>query len=80
MHLYNLDFEKCQWIIDSFAVLRKYEEIDHGEFRTRRLTLTAYEAMAEAKKLGTTYKSPLNPPPADPNLCHSNSVAKSVEL
>ena len=32
---------------DSFTVVRKYEERDHGEYRTRRLVLEAYDRMAE---------------------------------
>lgn len=69
-HLYSLDRTQTEWILDSFTVLRRYEERDHNEFRTKRLVLTAYDAMAEAKELGSVYVSPLNPSPADPSLCH----------
>ena len=69
-HLYSLDRTQTEWILDSFTVLRRYEERDHTEFRTKRLVLTAYDAMAEAKELGSVYVSPLNPSPADPSLCH----------
>lgn len=51
-------------------MLRKYEERDHGEFRTKRLVLTAYDAMAKAKASGTVYQTLLSPPPADISLCH----------
>jgi hypothetical protein len=44
-------------VIDSFFVLRKNEERTCGEFRTRRLVLAAYDAMATG-----TYGSPLDPP------------------
>jgi hypothetical protein len=70
LHLYDLRKEHVDWVLDSFTVLRKYEERDHGEFRTKRLVLTAYDAMAKAKATGTTYQTPLSPPPADPSLCH----------
>jgi hypothetical protein len=47
-------------------VLRKIEERTRGEFRTRRLVLAAYDAMATG-----TYSSPLDPPaghgPRHPN-------------
>nr|WP_170541148.1 N-6 DNA methylase [Ruegeria arenilitoris] len=69
-HLYGLDREQAEWILDSFTVLRKYEERDHEEFRTKRLVLTAYDAMAVAKQSGVAYQTPLSPPPADPSLCH----------
>lgn len=71
MHLYQLTRTQAEWLIDSFAVLRKYEERDFGEFKTRRLVLEIYDAIAEAKRTGTQYVSSLIPPAADPSLCHS---------
>ena len=70
LHLYGLDGEQANWVVDSFPVLRKYEERDHGEFRTKQLVLAAYDAMAKAKASGTAYQTPLSPPPADISLCH----------
>lgn len=70
LHLYDLDREQAEWVIESFTVLRKYEERDHSEFRTKNLVLAAYDAMAKAKELGAVYETPLSPPPADPSLCH----------
>ena len=74
LHLYGLDRHQANWVLDSFTVLRKYEERDYGEFRTKRLVLTAYDAMATAKRLGTAYLTPLSPLPADPILCHPTKV------
>jgi hypothetical protein len=71
LHLYGLNREQADWVLDSFTVLRKYEERDHGEFRTKRLVLTAYDAMAMAEASGTAYQTPLSPPPADISLCHA---------
>ena len=71
-HLYNLNRTQAEWILDSFTVLRRYEERDYEEFRTKRLILTAYDSMEQAKNSGSAYVSPLNPPPADPSLCHPN--------
>lgn len=69
-HLYGLDREQAEWVLDSFNVLRKYEERDCGEFRTKRLVLTIYDAIAKATASGAVYDTPLSPPPADPSLCH----------
>lgn len=82
LHLYGLSKEQSEWILDSFTVLRKYEERDHREFRTKRLVLDAYDAIAKAKAAGTEYISPLSPPPADPRLCHPSIVedAPLIEL
>lgn len=80
IHLYGLNREQTDWILDSFTVLRKYEERDHNEFRTKRLVLTTYEAMAKAKASGEAYKTPLSPLPADPSLCHPDPVGERVQL
>ncbi|SQD97819.1 hypothetical protein FMEAI12_4320031 [Parafrankia sp. Ea1.12] len=45
LHLYGLVRDEVEHAIDSFFVLRKNGEKALGEFRTRRLVLTAYDAM-----------------------------------
>ncbi len=61
-HLYGLTRAEVEHVMDSFFVVRKYEERDHGEFRTKRLILETYDAIADAAARGTTYASPLDPP------------------
>jgi len=63
MHLYGLDRDDTEHVLDSFFVVRKYEERDHGEFRTKRLVLAAYDAMTQAAQTGVPFVSPLDPPP-----------------
>ncbi|MFF0531101.1 Eco57I restriction-modification methylase domain-containing protein [Nocardia amikacinitolerans] len=58
LHLYGLDRSDAEHVIDSFFVLRKNEERQYGEFRTKRLVLAAYDAMAEGQ-----FVSPLEPAP-----------------
>lgn len=60
LHLYGLDRDEAEHVVDSFFVLRKNEERAFGEFRTRRLVLAAYDGMATG-----SFTSPLNPPPGD---------------
>ena len=43
----------------------RYEERDLGEYRTKRLVLAAYDAMADAAATGVPFVSPLDPPPGD---------------
>ncbi|WP_299404890.1 N-6 DNA methylase [uncultured Roseobacter sp.] len=76
LHLYSLSRDQAEWLLDSFTVLRKYEERDHGEFRTKRLVLEAYDAIAKAKAEGVAYKTPLSPPPADISLCHDANESR----
>ena len=44
------------------------------EYRTKRLILERYDAMAEAEAAGEEYQSILDPPPADPSLAHDPST------
>jgi hypothetical protein len=62
-HLYGLDRSDVEHVLDSFFVVRKYEERDLGEFRTKRLVLAAYDAMTTAAETGVPFVSPLDPPP-----------------
>lgn len=63
MHVYGLERDEVEHVLDSFFVVRKYEERDHGEFRTKRLVLTEYDRMAEAARTGIPYESSLDPEP-----------------
>jgi len=49
LHLYGLDRSDAEHVIESFFVLRKSEERQYGEFRTKRLVLAAYDAMTDGK-------------------------------
>ena len=48
LHVYGLDRDEAEHVLDSFSVVRKYDERDFGEYRTKRLVLEAYDRMANA--------------------------------
>jgi hypothetical protein len=52
MHIYGYTRSEVEHVLDSFPVMRRYEERDLGEFRTRRLVLDAYDRMAAATERG----------------------------
>lgn len=54
LHVYGLTRAEAEHVLDSFFVVRKYEERDLGEHRTRRLVLQAYDRMAAAIARGGT--------------------------
>ena len=64
-HLYGLDRDEAEHVMDSFDALRRREEKPQifDEFRTKRLILDRYEAMAEAARTGGSYWTILDPPP-----------------
>ena len=67
-HLYGLDGEDTNYIIDTFPSVRRKDEDIHREFRTKRLILERYDAMTEAFKTthGTLVATPNGPnPPLD---------------
>ena len=60
-HLYGVSRDDTAYILDTFPVLARSEEREHGEYRTKRVVLETYDALAAAAK-GMPYDSPLGPP------------------
>src|SRR5262245_29657792 len=49
LHLYDLNRAQAECLLESFTVLRKYEEQDYREFRTKRVILDIYDGIAVAR-------------------------------
>ncbi len=71
LHIYGLDCDEAEHVLDSFPVVRKYDERDFGEYRTKRLVIEAYDRMAEAIANGGKGWKPLADPPAGHGPRHS---------
>ena len=69
-HLYGISRDDADYILDTFPIVRKNDEKAHGEYRTKRVILDVYEALAEAMRTGKTYTTRLDPGPADPAVAH----------
>jgi hypothetical protein len=76
-HLYELTREETEHILETFPIVRSNEENAFGEYRSRRLILAAYDAMATATATGTPYATPLSPAPADLSLTHDAETRPS---
>jgi hypothetical protein len=61
-HLYGISRDDAGYILDTFPVLRRSDERAHGEYRTKRVVLEIYDALAEAAATSRHYVSPLRPP------------------
>ncbi len=72
-HLYGVERDDVEYVMDTFPIVRKRDEAAYGEFRTARLILECYDAMAKAADSGDPYRTMLDPPPADPSVCHSEA-------
>jgi hypothetical protein len=73
-HLYGLSCDDTDYVMDTFPIVRKHDEKAHGEYRTKRVILEIYNAMAEAARTGKPYQTRLDPPPADPRVAHPAST------
>ncbi|MBX6721935.1 MAG: hypothetical protein IRY92_01655 [Dactylosporangium sp.] len=62
-HLYGIGRNDVEYIMDTFKVVRQKDEQAHGEYRTKRLILERYDAMADAIRTGRPYQTPLDPLP-----------------
>jgi hypothetical protein len=47
-HLYGLDREELQYVMDTFPIVRGNDEGVHGEFLTKRLVLEQYDILSRA--------------------------------
>jgi hypothetical protein len=81
--LYGLSREDVSHVMDTFPIVRKDDEKAHGDYRTKDVILHIYDAMVDATRVGRTYLTRLDPPPADPRLAHPDtrlgSRAQSVD-
>ncbi len=61
-HLYRISRDDTAYILDTFPVIARTEKREHGEYRTKRVVLETYDALAAAAANGMPYDSPLGPP------------------
>ncbi len=72
-HLYGIDRDDVGYIMDTFPIVRRKDEAAHGEYRTKRVILEIYDAMAKAIESGEPYQTLLDPPPADDSMRHPDN-------
>ncbi|HRX82208.1 MAG TPA: Eco57I restriction-modification methylase domain-containing protein, partial [Pirellulaceae bacterium] len=61
-HLYGVSRDDAEYILGTFDVLERADVRQHGEFRTKRVVLERYDALAAAANCGQPYVSPLGSP------------------
>jgi len=81
-HLYGIAREDVDYILDTFPIVQRRDEAQHGEYRTKRVILEIYDAMQQAITTGQPYQTRLDPPPANgwtpPELIPEEVVVKPV--
>ena len=64
------------YIMDTFPIVRRRDEAEFdGGYRTRRVILEIYDALAESMRTGQPYQTRLDRSPADPRCCHPPRAA-----
>jgi hypothetical protein len=72
-HLYSISRDHTAHVMDTFPIVRKNDEKAHGEYRTKRVILEIFDAMADAIHTGSAYETRLDPPPADSGVAHPDT-------
>jgi hypothetical protein len=62
--------DAVDYILDTFPIVRRRDATAYGEYRTKRVILEIYDAMADAIRTGVPYQTVLDPPPADPAVAY----------
>jgi hypothetical protein len=62
-HLYGINRDDADYIIETFPIVKRKEIAQYGEHRTKNLILEIFDAMQRAKETGQPYRTLLNPFP-----------------
>jgi hypothetical protein len=68
--LYGIACDDVDYIMETFPIVKREDEVAHGEYRTKRVILEIYDAMQRAIETGHPYQTLLDPQPADPRVAH----------
>ncbi|MFI2712228.1 Eco57I restriction-modification methylase domain-containing protein [Micromonospora sp. NPDC018662] len=63
LHLYGVNRNEADYILEAFPVVRRSDEAKHGTYRTKVLILDVYDRMASARAAGSDCATSLRPPP-----------------
>ena len=77
-HLYGFVRDDVDYVMETFPIVRKNDEKAHGEYRTKRVILDTYDALAKAAQTGRPYRTPLDPLPAASGASHGVFTAEGT--
>jgi len=73
--LYGIVRDDVDYIMETFPIVKRSDEKQYSEYRTKRVILEIYDEMQRAIESGEAYRTRLEPGPADPAVAHSTSVS-----
>ena len=62
--------DAVDYIMDTFTIVRRKDEQSHGKYYTKQVILEIYDSMQESIIADKSYRTRLDPPPADASFCH----------
>ncbi|MDD2231045.1 MAG: hypothetical protein PHY48_16780, partial [Candidatus Cloacimonetes bacterium] len=63
-----------EYIMETFPIVKRKDEKEYGEYRTKRRILEIYDQMTHCLTTKTVYRSTLNPPPGPPCDAEGNFI------
>nr|WP_246035678.1 hypothetical protein [Dictyobacter kobayashii] len=69
-HLYGIQRDDVDYIMETFPIVKRKDEKQYGDYRTKQVILEIYDEMQRAIESGEPYQTRLDPPPADPAVAH----------
>jgi len=79
-HLYGIERDDVDYIMETFPIVKRKDEQQFREYRTRRVILEIYDEMKRAMDAGEPYLTGLEPPPADQSVAHLSGEKANIQL
>src|SRR5579884_1033821 len=73
-HLYGIARADVDYIMETFPIVKRKDEKEYGEYRTKRVILEIYDELQRAIESGQPYHTRLEPPPADTSVAHEEKT------
>ena len=77
-HLYGIERDDVDYIMETFPIVKRKDEKEYREYRTKRVNLEIYDEMRRAMETGVPYETRLVPPPADAAVAHEPRESKEI--
>jgi hypothetical protein len=76
--LYGLARDDVDYVMETFPIVRKNDEKEHNEYRTKRVILETYDALAKSMQAGKPYRTPLDPLPGSTGASHGTFLLSGI--
>ena len=78
-HLYGIERDDVDYIMETFPIVKRKDEKQYGEYRTKRVILEMYDEMRRAMETGEVYRTRLVPGPADKAVAHEGRMEQKCK-